>query len=152
MTNVPSGSKRPWDGSVDRDTTKRPRDDSKDWRDVHLRSPRGKPSVDRRDSADRRRDDYKPRSRERDHRRDYGRDRREDRSRDRRFDRERERERDRDRDRDRDNRTRRDDSRRDDARRDDFRRRSPSNLPPANGHSDGPNGTPHVGSEKEEGE
>lgn len=107
MTNAPSGSKRPHEGSHDReyDIHKRPRgrDDARDWKDVYLRSPRSsshrsRDRIDRRDS-DRRpsRHDYRPRSRERDHRRvpsDYGRDRERDRDRDRRDERERYRDRD----------------------------------------------------------
>ena len=151
MTNVPSGSKRPWDGNVDTDTHKRPREDSKDWRDVHLRSPRGKPgTADRRDSVDRRRGEYRPRSRDRDHRRDYARDRRDDRSREHRYDRDRERERERD--RDRDHRARRDDSRREDERRDEYQRRSPPGPTTLNGYLNGRASTPKAESEKEEGE
>ncbi|EPS98350.1 hypothetical protein FOMPIDRAFT_1148904 [Fomitopsis schrenkii] len=103
MTNAPSGSKRPHEGSHDRepDTHKRQRgrDDARDWKDVYLRSPRSsshrsRECIDRRD-GDRRpsRHDYHPRSRERDHRRvpsEHGRDR----DRDRRDDRDRYRDRD----------------------------------------------------------
>jgi serine/threonine-protein kinase PRP4 len=100
MTNVPSGSKRPWEGSNGTDSYKRARDDpsGKDWRDVHLKPPRD----GRRSSADRRRDERSTRrhsrSREYDHYRrssDYGRDR------DRRDDRDRERKQDREKERDR---------------------------------------------------
>lgn len=150
MTNVPSGSKRPWDGSTDTDSHKRPRESSRDWRDVHLKSPRGKPVPDRRDSIDRRRGEYRPRSRDRDGRRDRGRERREDRSRERRHDRDR----DRARERDRDYYDRRDETRRDAGRRDEHRRLSPSGLPPnlSNGHTNGRAVTPKADSEKEEGE
>jgi serine/threonine-protein kinase PRP4 len=55
MTNTPSGSKRPWDSSADaeQESHKRPRekDDTRDWRDVHL-SSRRKSSYSRRDSGD----------------------------------------------------------------------------------------------------
>ncbi|KAI0810815.1 kinase-like domain-containing protein [Irpex lacteus] len=114
MTNVSSGSKRPWEGSNGTDSYKRSRDDpaTKDWRDVHLKSP----ASGRRSSADRRRDDRRPRSRDYDHRRrpsDYGhrheRDRRDDRDRDRKHDRDRSREY---RDKDRGPTIRREDSRR----------------------------------------
>ncbi|GBE82867.1 Serine/threonine-protein kinase prp4 [Sparassis crispa] len=123
--------------------------DPRDWRDVHLRSPRRKPphsrreSSGRRDSIDRRpRGDYVVRSREYDsrHSGDYGRDR------DRRDNQERE--------RDRDYHSRREDVRRDDQRRDDNRRRTPP--APREHHSAGPsNDRPHAPrdeSEKEEGE
>ncbi|KAJ3876677.1 kinase-like domain-containing protein [Lentinula edodes] len=59
MTNIPAGSKRPLDGaggssnSESRDR-KRPRDDPKDWRDVHLKASSRKVSPsNRRDSYDR---------------------------------------------------------------------------------------------------
>ncbi|KAJ3553134.1 hypothetical protein NM688_g3777 [Phlebia brevispora] len=151
MTNVPSGSKRPWDGSTDTDSHKRPREDSRDWRDVHLKSPGGKPTSERRDSIDRRRGEYRPRSRDRDGRRDRGRDRRDDRSRERRHDR------DRDREREREYYDRRDEYRRDEGRREEHRRRSPSgpSVPPTpltNGHTNGRAATPKAESEKEEGE
>ncbi|KAF8162657.1 kinase-like domain-containing protein [Crassisporium funariophilum] len=44
MTNVTSGQKRSWDGS-ENEANKRPRDrdEPKDWRDVHLKSPRPPP-------------------------------------------------------------------------------------------------------------
>ncbi|KAH9930871.1 kinase-like domain-containing protein [Fomitopsis serialis] len=110
MTNTPSGSKRPYEGTHDRDyeSHKRPRgrEDARDWKDVHLKSP-PKPRSSRHD--------YRPRSREHDHRRapsDYGRDR--------------------DRDRDRD---RRDDRDRDELRREDPRRRTRS--PPRNSRRNG---------------
>ncbi|KAF7791035.1 hypothetical protein EIP86_001994 [Pleurotus ostreatoroseus] len=141
MTNVPSGSKRPWDGNTDTDSHKRPREGSRDWRDVHLKSPRRKPAADRRDSVDRRKGEYRPRSRDRDGRRGRGRDRRDDRSRERRHDRERERDRERDRGYN---------DRRDDSRRDDRRRHSPSSQ--LNGQANGRTVTPQEESEKEEGE
>ncbi|KAI0648515.1 hypothetical protein C8Q79DRAFT_1008829 [Trametes meyenii] len=47
MANVSSGSKRAWDGLNDADSHKRPREDPRDWRDVHLESPRRKPTPDR---------------------------------------------------------------------------------------------------------
>ncbi|ESK89109.1 serine threonine-protein kinase prp4 [Moniliophthora roreri MCA 2997] len=56
MTNMPSGSKRTRDGSSGeiRDH-KRPREDNRDWRDVHLRSTSSrKPTSARKDSYDRR--------------------------------------------------------------------------------------------------
>ena len=167
MTNVSSGSKRPWDGPNDTGSHKRPREDARDWRDVHLDSPRRKGSG-RRDSndldrrgGDRRppRGDYRPRSRDRDHDRrrprDYsgGRDRRDDRDRDK----EKERERDRSRGSRRDDGPRRDNSRGSDRRRDDHRRsRRPS--PPhskdkrVNGASDPHSHASNVQDEKEEGE
>lgn len=146
MTNVPSGSKRPWEGGNDSDTRKRARDDSRDWRDVHLSSPRGKPLSEGRDSADRRRNDYHAHSRDHDHRRssDHGRDRRDER------DRRRDRSRDRERDRERDYYSRRDDSRREDGRR---RSRSRSGGPRhSNGHVNGHAPVTKDESEKEEGE
>ncbi|RPD55298.1 hypothetical protein L226DRAFT_205579 [Lentinus tigrinus ALCF2SS1-7] len=103
MTNPASGSKRAWEGN-DAESHKRPREDPRDWRDVHLDSPRRKaPHSGRRDSHDRRppHGDYRPHSRERDYSRrqpgDYSRER----ERDRRDDKDRERERDRPRDRSR---------------------------------------------------
>lgn len=51
MTNTPSGSKRPYEGSYE-ESRKRPRDDTKDWRDVHLNSRRKELSHSRRDSGD----------------------------------------------------------------------------------------------------
>lgn len=49
-----SGSKRAWDG-VEAESLKRSRDrEPRDWRDVHLRSPRAKSPVSRRDSVDKR--------------------------------------------------------------------------------------------------
>lgn len=88
MTNVSSGSKRPWDGSNEKEVHKRPRED---WREVYLRSPRSPRDTlqgDRRISGDRRRGEYRPRSRDHDRRRsnEYGRDRdrRDERNRDRR--------------------------------------------------------------------
>jgi serine/threonine-protein kinase PRP4 len=114
MTNVPSGSKRLRDGSPE-NQYKRPREESRDWRDVHLRSPRGKPPIDkdRRDNTDKRRNDYRPRSRDYERRRPRG------------YSRERERDRERDRrhDRERDYHSRRDDSRKDDRRRHESPRR-----------------------------
>ncbi|KAI0074693.1 kinase-like protein [Panus rudis PR-1116 ss-1] len=146
MTNVSSGSKRAWEGGYDSSSSshKRPRerDDPRDWRDVHLRSPKSpRRSSGRRDSVDRR--EYRGRSREYDHRRssDYRGDYR-DRDRDRRDDRDRERRDDRDRDRSKhhDHRSYRDPDQRES--------RQGSAAPPTNGHS------PIVrdDSEKEEGE
>ncbi|KNZ77914.1 Serine/threonine-protein kinase PRP4 like protein [Termitomyces sp. J132] len=98
MTNATSGHKRSWDGA-DNDSHKRPREEARDWRDVHLKSSDRRSSAnkggadkgysDGRRRDDRRRDDDRKRD---DHRRvnDY---------RGRRDDRERERERERDRDR-----------------------------------------------------
>ncbi|KAH7924078.1 kinase-like protein [Leucogyrophana mollusca] len=144
MTNISAGAKRSWEGSGSHGdpelySHKRPRDreEPRDWRDVHLRSPGGKraPPNGRRESTDRR--DY-VRSRESDSQRnrDYPRER----------DR-RDRERDRDRDRDRDYR------RRDDDRKDDRRRRTPSvrdRQSPASTNGRGP--SIHNDSDKEEGE
>lgn len=138
MTNVPSGSKRPWDGTPEKDLHKRPREESRDWRDVHLRSPRGKPPTDKRDGVDKRRVDYRARGRDRGHKRsrDFSRER------DRRDDRDRDRERRHDRDRDRTHYSRREESRRDDTRRHD----SPRQQLNGNGVAR------HDDSEKEEGE
>ncbi|KAI9069439.1 hypothetical protein FKP32DRAFT_63953 [Trametes sanguinea] len=105
MTNVSSGSKRAWDGPNDAEAHKRPREDTRDWRDVHLDSPHRKPPApgrrdvdDRRANADRRpRGDYRPLSRDRDHGRRRSRDFSRDRERDRRDDRDRDRDRGRDR-------------------------------------------------------
>lgn len=149
MTNVSSGSKRPWEGSNGTDSYKRSRDDpaTKDWRDVHLKSP----ASGRRSSVDRRRDDRRPRSRDYDHRRrpsDYGhrheRDRRDDRDRDRKHDRDRSREY---RDKDRGPTIRREDSRRSE-------HPSPT-TPRSSNHAGGvANGTPQPQeeAEREEGE
>ncbi|KAM5542025.1 hypothetical protein V8D89_004335 [Ganoderma adspersum] len=167
MTNVSSGSKRAWDGPNDTGSHKRPREDARDWRDVHLDSSRRK-GPGRRDTeeldgrgGERRppRGDYRPRSRDRDHDRrrprDYSgaRDRRDDRDRDR----EKERERDRSRGSRRDDGPRRDNSRGSDRRRDDHHRsRRPS--PPhsrdkrVNGGSDPHSRVLNVQDEKEEGE
>ncbi|KAK7040325.1 U4/U6 small nuclear ribonucleoprotein prp4 [Paramarasmius palmivorus] len=66
---MPSGSKRTRDGSPNRDN-KRPREDSRDWRDVHLRSTTSrKPTSSRKESYDRRDRYDSDRRRER----DYGR-------------------------------------------------------------------------------
>ncbi|KAI0927771.1 hypothetical protein AcV7_009483 [Taiwanofungus camphoratus] len=144
---MPSGSKRSWEGG-EPESHKRLREDARDWRDVHLRSPRRKPTVsreriDRRGSMDRRpKGDYRGRGGEYDHRRssDYARDR------DRRDDRGREQE--------------RDHLRRDDGRRDNHRQRTPplthDHRPYAssNGHShmNGHAQQSRDESEKEEGE
>ncbi|KAH9939438.1 kinase-like domain-containing protein [Amylocystis lapponica] len=151
MTNIPSGSKRSWEGTgSEGEPHKRPRererDDPRDWRDVHLRSPHTrKPppsrrdSLDRRDSIDRRpRGDPRGRGRDNDYRRSSGYDR--DRDRDRRDDHDR----DRDRDRDRDYHSRREGS----------GRRTP---PPArdrhpNGAGNGHSHPPREVEEKEEGD
>lgn len=55
MTNVSAGFKRPWDG-VEQDSHKRQKDreEPKDWRDVHLKSPKTNGPPPRRDSVDRR--------------------------------------------------------------------------------------------------
>ncbi|KAI1785638.1 kinase-like domain-containing protein [Ganoderma leucocontextum] len=155
MTNVSSGSKRAWDGPNDTESHKRPREDARDWRDVHLDSPRRKgPGRRDTDNWDRRggdrrpsRGDYRPRSRDGDHDRrrprDYsgGRDRRDDR--------------DRDRERDRSRASRRDNSRGSDRRRDHHSRR-PSPPHPRDKHVNGGSDLhPHatkVEDEKEEGE
>ncbi|KAF9481290.1 kinase-like protein [Pholiota conissans] len=54
MTNVSSGQKRSWDGA-ENEAKKRPRDrdEPKDWRDVHLKSPGRKPSSGRHHGSDR---------------------------------------------------------------------------------------------------
>ncbi|CAL1703133.1 unnamed protein product [Somion occarium] len=80
MTNVSSGSKRSYEGGHEPSSHKRPREDARDWRDVHLRSPRRLSPHGRRDGSDyrdeRRRSDYRGPSRDHDHRPlDYGRDR-----------------------------------------------------------------------------
>ncbi|KZT19178.1 kinase-like protein [Neolentinus lepideus HHB14362 ss-1] len=91
MTNVPSGSKRPRDGSDDHTSYKRTRDEPKDWRDVHLRSRTDsrRESIDRRDSRDygrardhvhRRGSDY-DRGKDRRYSREHNDDRRRDKSR-----------------------------------------------------------------------
>ncbi len=163
MTNASSGSKRAWDGPNDTESHKRPREDARDWRDVHLDSPRRKgpgrrdtDDLDRR-GGDRRpsRGDYRPRSRDRDHDRrtprDYsgGKDKRDDRDRDR--------ERDRSRGSRRDDGPRRDNSRGSDRRRDDHHRsRRPSPPHPRDkrviGGSDPHSHATKVEDEKEEGE
>lgn len=78
MTNVSSGSKRTWEG-VDNESYKkqREREEPKDWREVHLRSPARKTSASRRHSADRRGDGGRRRGGDSDYRRtnDNGRDR-----------------------------------------------------------------------------
>lgn len=151
MTNIPSGAKRSWEGSeVVSHKRPRERDDARDWRDVHLRSPRhkthtgGRESVDRRDVGERRSrhgSEYRG-SRDHDHRRssDY-------RDRDRRDDREKVRDRDQH-------------LRRDGGRKENHRRRSPPSSRDdrgngsVNGHSI-VNGDVHRhrdDSEKEEGE
>ena len=139
MTNVPSGSKRPWDGTPDKDVHKRAREESRDWRDVHLRSPRGNLPAERRDSTDRRRDEYRTRSRDHE-RRNYSRER--DRRDERDKERDRERRHDRDRARDRDHYSRRADLHRDDRRRPDSPRLQTNGTDPVR----------HEDSEKEEGE
>ena len=125
MANTPSGSKRNWESRYDADyQNKRPRDvGPKDWREVHLTSPKGSRNLngsgsggrgmDRRDYW--RRDDYRKGGSGRDRRDDY--------------------------DRDRDHRSRQDSS----------RRRSPySNRDRRSPHIS--NGHPKEDSEKEEGE
>ncbi|KAG1731200.1 kinase-like domain-containing protein [Suillus paluster] len=128
MTNTSAGLKRSWEGhgAAESHTHKRHRDEPRDWRDVHLRSPsdkRSKPSSSRRDSVDKR---EPGRSKEESRRpSEYSRDW--DRDKDRRDGRER------DRDRDREHR-RREDDRKDERR----RRTSPRNHrspAPSNGHS-----------------
>ncbi|EKM56132.1 uncharacterized protein PHACADRAFT_145251, partial [Phanerochaete carnosa HHB-10118-sp] len=132
MTNVPSGSKRPWDGSPEL-SHKRPRSGSRGWRDAHLGSPRGKPPADRRDSADRRKGDYGVGSRDHERRSgDYSRDRRDGRHHDR--------------ERSRDHHHRRHDSRREELKREAGRHGFPRQHPNGNGTA-----RPEE-SEKEEGE
>ncbi|TBU29290.1 hypothetical protein BD311DRAFT_276559 [Dichomitus squalens] len=168
MTNVSSGSKRVWEGPNNTDSHKRPREDHRDWRDVHLDSPRRKgPPPSRRDSKDRDRrgngdrrpprGDYRPLSRDRDYDkrrpRDYSRDRdrRDDRGKD------RDRERDRSRGERRGDGSRRDSSRGSDRRRDDHHRiRRPSPPHTRERHLNGTSGAHtqpnRVQDEKEEGE
>ncbi|KIK93568.1 hypothetical protein PAXRUDRAFT_507894 [Paxillus rubicundulus Ve08.2h10] len=145
MTNVSAGSKRSWEGHNGEPESQsykrqRGREDSRSWRDVHLRSPddkRGKPSS-RRDSRDRRGHRSRERDRERverDPRRasDYARDR------DRRDGREKDRERD---------HKRRDDDRRD------GRRRTPAppdQLSPVVSNGNVPPLPPRADSDREEG-
>ncbi|KAG2744954.1 kinase-like protein [Suillus brevipes Sb2] len=133
MTNASAGLKRSWEGhAAESHSHKRHRDEPRDWRDVHLKSPTDKPSKSsssRRDSVDKRepgrsREDSRRPS---DHSRDWDRDK------DRRDGRDRDRDRERDRDRDREHRRREDD------RKDERRRRTPprNRRSPAlsNGHS-----------------
>ncbi|RDB19227.1 Serine/threonine-protein kinase prp4 [Hypsizygus marmoreus] len=84
MTNVNSGHKRSWDGA-DHDSHKRPREEPRDWRDVHLKSPSRKPPPPsgRRDSVEKRGGDGRRREHEDYRRSDYrDRGRRDDRDRD----------------------------------------------------------------------
>jgi hypothetical protein len=69
MTNNPSGSKRPYDGSADTELRKRSRDsESRDWKDARP-SVKSHGARDRRTTDDRYRRDYSPRrDRDRDHR------------------------------------------------------------------------------------
>ncbi|KIJ63386.1 hypothetical protein HYDPIDRAFT_113375 [Hydnomerulius pinastri MD-312] len=140
MTNVSAGSKRSWEGNHGEPESQsykrqRGREESRSWRDIHLRSPDDKRGKPRRESHDRR--DQRSRERERDRDRDSRRASGYTRDRDRRDGRER--------DRDRDYK------RRDDNRKDDLRRRTP---PPhdrpspaiSNGHAS------RNDSDKEEGE
>jgi serine/threonine-protein kinase PRP4 len=132
MTNISSGSKRPWDG-VESDPYKRhrERDEPRDWRDVHLKSPSGR-KAPKREGVDRRgHSDYGPYNRhsrglERKRSGDYGKDRA------RKDDRERDRERS---------------ARKDDGRIGDVHRATPPSSRQTNGHSH-----PAPDSEKEEGE
>ncbi|KAG6816731.1 hypothetical protein H0H87_003428 [Tephrocybe sp. NHM501043] len=96
MTNVNSGHKRSWEGA-EFDSHKRPREDARDWRDVHLKSSERRPAasksgIDRGGSDGRRRDDrrrddyrrsadYRGRRDERDRERDRDRSHREERRR-----------------------------------------------------------------------
>jgi serine/threonine-protein kinase PRP4 len=91
MTNISSGSKRPWDG-VESDAYKRhrEREEPRDWRDVHLKSPSSRKaprrgSVDRRVSSDYGSHGRHSRGLERRRSSDYGKDkvRKDDRERDR---------------------------------------------------------------------
>ncbi|KAH8100376.1 kinase-like domain-containing protein [Cristinia sonorae] len=135
MTNIPSGSKRSWEGNEPPSKRAREKEDARDWKDVHLNSPKRRDDRRRADN----RDDYRNghrRSREPDHHRrpsDYTRDR--------------ERRDDRDRDRNRD----RDDSRkertRENGRPDNSRRPSPSRR-----SAEPYSATPRADSEREEGE
>jgi hypothetical protein len=69
MTNTPSGSKRPYDGSVDTEHKKRSRDsEPRDWKDTRS-SAKSHSTRGRRTPDDRYRRDYSPRrDRDRDHR------------------------------------------------------------------------------------
>ncbi|KAG1837890.1 hypothetical protein C8R48DRAFT_115626 [Suillus tomentosus] len=133
MTNTSAGSKRSWEGhAAESHSHKRHRDEPRDWRDVHLKSPtdkRSKSSSSRRDSIDKR----EPRRSREDSRRPSDHSRDWDRDKDRRDDRGRDRDRERDRDHDREHR------RREDNRKDEYRRRTPPrnrrSPAPTNGHS-----------------
>ena len=60
MTNLSSGSKRSWDGQGE-PHRKRHREEPRDWRDVHLKSPRhfgGGSRTSRRDGGESRRGEY----------------------------------------------------------------------------------------------
>lgn len=148
MTNEPSGSKRPWEGTNGADSHKRPREDpsAKDWRDVHLKAS----ASSKRSPVDRRREERRPRSRDHDHHRrpsDYGRDRRDDRDRDRRHDRDRERDRYRE-------SSRREDAKGEDGRSDDGRSATTPISRSTSVLTGAANGTPQPpdDSEREEGE
>jgi serine/threonine-protein kinase PRP4 len=99
MTNVNSGFKRAWDGTeIEPHKRPRSREEPKDWKDVHLRSPTNRVTSDRRhtrdyDSDRRAGPDRRPdrRDRDSDYRRTAEHGRAQDRSR-RRDDREREKE------------------------------------------------------------
>src|ERR1700722_16799648 len=128
MTNISSGSKRSWDGvEVESSKRQREREEPRDWRDVHLKSPRRNPPTNRRVGSDKRFPDERSRHgrpRSADHRRisdpSKERPRRDDRDRD----------------------------RREDSRRDDFHR-----TPTSERDHRPPNGHPrHDDSEREEGE
>lgn len=47
MTNISAGQKRSWDGVEHETKRPREREEPKDWRDVHLRSPARKPPNSR---------------------------------------------------------------------------------------------------------
>jgi hypothetical protein len=126
MANVSSGSKRVWD-DAETEFQKRPREEPRDWRDVHLKSPKRKAPISKRESFDRRGglDSGRRRGGDADYRRtsDYTRDRA--------------------------RRDDRDSGRRDDYRRQDNYRRSPPNSPRTNGR---PHPPKRDSEEKEEGE
>lgn len=146
MTNVSSGSKRSWEGNeASSNKRAREKEDPRDWKDVHLSSPKRREDRRRHDYRDEHRDEHHSRSREHDHYRRSG----DYRDRDRREGRDRDRERDRARDRDHGSRR---DVDKDGLRRDDSRRHSPAPRH-ANGRTaELRDGTPKVDSEKEEGE
>ena len=69
MANMASGSKRSWDAAGESRDRKRPRDETRDWRDVHLRSNSSRASSSNKNfDRDRRsRHDSERRRRSREH-------------------------------------------------------------------------------------